>query len=204
MIDLIATTYRLQYDAGWEITREPDGACVVSFDGSDLSGDEDEANARLFVEALSNRIKLLIDDNWLQRRVAAEPDDGCCEAGSDTPEPHADHIAETYNEFGTPVSMFRCFHCQTIFTVCPAVEPEKHDQWIGCMADDCASYDEARDGDKLFDAGRVQRVGDRSGFQIVEHGRPAPEATAISSADLIARLAPFRGAIDDRGGGRGA
>lgn len=90
---------------------------------------------------------------------------------SDTAELRPEHIASTYNEFGTPASMFRCFHCQTIFTVCPVVEPEKHDQWIGCMAEDCASYDLARDGDKLFEAGKVQRVGDRSRFQIVEQGK---------------------------------
>lgn len=97
---------------------------------------------------------------------------GCDEPQEDdTAEPHHDHIAETFNEFGTPVSMFRCFYCRTVFTACPAVEPEKHDQWIGCMAEGCASYDEARDGDKLFEAGKVQRVGDRSRIQVVEEGK---------------------------------
>lgn len=45
--------YRLQYDAGWEIIRESDGACVAHFDGSDLGYDDNEAHGRLFVAALN-------------------------------------------------------------------------------------------------------------------------------------------------------
>jgi hypothetical protein len=77
------------------------------------------------------------------------------------------HIAETFNEYGTPVSMFRCSGCSTTFTVCPSVPEERRDQWSGCMGVDCTTYDEARDGDKLFDAGKVQRVGDRSHICLV-------------------------------------
>lgn len=77
------------------------------------------------------------------------------------------HLAETYNEHGTPVSLFQCESCPSTFTVCPAVPEDRRDQWTGCMADGCSTYDESRDGDKLFDAGKVRRVGDRSHLTVV-------------------------------------
>lgn len=83
-------------------------------------------------------------------------------------------VAETFNEYGTPVTMYLCGSCKTTFTVCPAVEPEHDDQWEGCLAETCASYDPARDGDKLFDAGKVHRVGDRSHIALV------PQQAAVS------------------------
>lgn len=76
-------------------------------------------------------------------------------------------IADTFNEYGTPVTLFSCPACNTTFTVCPAVEDDKLDQWTGCMAEDCTSYDPARDADKLFDEGKVHRVGDRSHLTVV-------------------------------------
>lgn len=79
-------------------------------------------------------------------------------------------VANTFNEYGTPVTMFQCGSCKETFTVCPAVDPKHDDQWVGCLADTCASYDPDRDGDKLFDAGKVHRVGDRSHFQVIEGG----------------------------------
>lgn len=77
-------------------------------------------------------------------------------------------IADTFNEYGTPVTMFRCKDCEGIFTVCPAVEDKKLDQWTGCLGEGCASYDTARDGDKLFEQGKVHRAGDRTGIRLVE------------------------------------
>lgn len=77
------------------------------------------------------------------------------------------HISETFNEYGTPVSMFRCVGCERAFTVCPAVPEEKRDQWSGCMGSECSTYDEKRDGDKLFGEGKVYRTGDRSHLKCV-------------------------------------
>lgn len=87
--------------------------------------------------------------------------------------PVVTHIAETFNEYGTPVSMFRCGGCETTFTVCPAVPEDQRDQWTGCMAETCSTYDEGRDGDKLFDAGKVRRVGDRSHLKAVQSAPPS-------------------------------
>lgn len=76
-------------------------------------------------------------------------------------------LTETFNEYGTPVTLYRCGSCAGTFTVCPAVAPEHDDQWAGCLGETCGSYDPHRDGDKLFDAGRVHRVGDRSHLTLV-------------------------------------
>jgi hypothetical protein len=54
------------------------------------------------------------------------------------------------NEYGTPVTGFRCKYCKETFTVCPAVPPEKFDQWDGCLGDNCSSYDINRDPTYLF------------------------------------------------------
>lgn len=80
-------------------------------------------------------------------------------------------IADTFNEYGTPVTMFSCPGCNTTFTVCPAVEDKDLDQWPGCLGDGCSTYDADRDADKLFDAGKVRRVGDRSDFTVIEGDR---------------------------------
>lgn len=77
-------------------------------------------------------------------------------------------ITETFNSYGTPVTMFRCQGCRSAFTVCPAVAPENDDQWTGCLGLGCLTYDETRDADKLFDEGRVRRVGDRSALCVIE------------------------------------
>lgn len=82
-------------------------------------------------------------------------------------------IATTFNEYGTPVTMFWCDECQTTFTVCPEQKPENDWQWAGCLGTTCPSYDEARDADKLFDEGKVFAVGDRSHIQVVPEGDPA-------------------------------
>lgn len=83
-------------------------------------------------------------------------------------------ISDTFNEYGTPVTLFHCPSCDSTFTVCPAVEDEHLDQWTGCLGDTCPSYDPDRDADKLFDEGKVRRVGDRSDFKVIEGGIPAP------------------------------
>lgn len=94
------------------------------------------------------------------------------------------YLAETFNEYGTPVSLFQCEGCKTTFTVCPAVPQDRRDQWDGCMAEGCSTYDEARDGDKLFDAGKVQRVGDRSQICLVP--------TTANSVGMSEANAPYR------------
>ena len=80
-------------------------------------------------------------------------------------------IADTFNEYGTPVTLFSCPGCDTTFTVCPAVEDDALDQWPGCLGEGCPTYDPDRDADKLFDEGKVRRVGDRSDFTMIEGDR---------------------------------
>lgn len=86
-------------------------------------------------------------------------------------------IADTFNEYGTPVTMFACVGCGSTFTVCPAVPEDKQEQWTGCMAERCSTYDEARDADKLLDQGKVQRVGDRSCFTVIDGAALSPKNT---------------------------
>lgn len=81
-------------------------------------------------------------------------------------------LADTFNEYGTPVTLFSCSGCNTTFTVCPAVEDDALDQWTGCLAETCSTYDPDRDADKLFDEGKVRRVGDRSDFTVIDGGQP--------------------------------
>jgi hypothetical protein len=64
-------------------------------------------------------------------------------------------LRQTTNEYGTSVVEYRCETCGELFTICPAPDPEEDEQWTGCMAPTCASYDPARDADKLFDDGDV-------------------------------------------------
>lgn len=71
-------------------------------------------------------------------------------------------IADTFNEYGTPVTMFMCGSCHTVFTVCPAQQSENDAQWTDCLAPSCPSYDAGRDADKLLEEGKVFAVGDRS------------------------------------------
>jgi hypothetical protein len=60
------------------------------------------------------------------------------------------------NEFGTPVDAYRCDTCGDEFTVCPANDDRSRDEdWSGCMALTCASYNPRRDADKFFDDGDV-------------------------------------------------
>lgn len=72
------------------------------------------------------------------------------------------YLGETTNEYGTPVSEFMCYECKQFFTVCPAVDVEKRQEWDGdgCLAVDCPTYDPARDADFLFEMGLCVREKD--------------------------------------------
>lgn len=80
-------------------------------------------------------------------------------------------VRKTNNEYGTPVVEYRCETCGELFTICPAPKPEQDDQWAGCLAPMCGSYDPSRDVDKWFEEGRVR---------------------AIAQGDGSSRLVPFR------------
>ncbi len=53
----------------------------------------------------------------------------------------------TVNDYGTLVSLHRCWSCGNEFTVCP---PQEAEVWGGCLAETCGSYDEKRDVDWMF------------------------------------------------------
>ena len=59
-----------------------------------------------------------------------------------------------FNDYGTLVSEHRCDECGLPFTICPAKDgPEGDAFWGGCcLAEECESYDESRDIDKVWDA----------------------------------------------------
>lgn len=59
-------------------------------------------------------------------------------------------IGMSRNECGTLISLHRCETCGKEFTLCPA-RSDDAPGWENCLARDCASYDEARDADRLFD-----------------------------------------------------
>lgn len=63
-----------------------------------------------------------------------------------------DHM-QGVNEYGTPISLHFCNKCGAPFTVCPAVKPERLDQWNDCLGDECPSYDIDRDPTCLFSGG---------------------------------------------------
>ena len=64
-------------------------------------------------------------------------------------------LRDEINEHGTPVTVFLCEYCEREFTVCPAVPDINLDNWQGCTAPDCSSYDEERDIDKQIEEGGV-------------------------------------------------
>lgn len=55
------------------------------------------------------------------------------------------------NEYGSPISVHRCPDCGDEFTVCPPVG----DDWGGCLAPTCKSYDPDRDMDSIFNNDRI-------------------------------------------------
>jgi hypothetical protein len=67
------------------------------------------------------------------------------------------YLRESENEFGTRISVFTCDQCSEEFTVCPAVEPWRHDEWTGCMAETCESYEPTRDAELYFSLGMVEK-----------------------------------------------
>lgn len=69
----------------------------------------------------------------------------------------------TVNEYGTPVTKYKCETCDGVFTVCPAPTPDNDKYWQGCTAPECGSYDPNRDIDKWFDEGRVRSVSNGDG-----------------------------------------
>lgn len=64
-------------------------------------------------------------------------------------------LRQTTNGYGTSVVEYRCETCGETFMVCPAPSLEEDEQWTGCQARTCGSYDPARDADRLFDDGDV-------------------------------------------------
>ncbi len=66
--------------------------------------------------------------------------------------PKGMYLRESKNEYGTPVSFFRCGFCGKEYDVCPSVEESMRDSWAegGCQEDSCPSYDPKRDADILF------------------------------------------------------
>lgn len=58
-------------------------------------------------------------------------------------------IGTCMNEYGALVSLHRCPGCGCEFTVCPPV-PDGQD-WGGCQAETCSTYDKNRDVDRLID-----------------------------------------------------
>lgn len=54
------------------------------------------------------------------------------------------------NEYGMVISVHKCKTCDRQFTVCPPI-PVGVSGWDECLADDCASYDRARDADRFFE-----------------------------------------------------
>lgn len=67
-------------------------------------------------------------------------------------------IAESVNDYGTPVSVHVCETCGNSFTLCPLVTDKESTKWPDCLAQECESYDEDRDVDKLFDDGEEWKI----------------------------------------------
>lgn len=60
-------------------------------------------------------------------------------------------IGDSFNKYGTPITTFLCEVCNSRFSVCPAIPDNGLEQWKGCLARNCKSYDPVRDIDKMFD-----------------------------------------------------
>lgn len=67
-------------------------------------------------------------------------------------------IRDDVNEHGTPLTVFRCEFCDKEFSVIPAVPDINLDNWKGCTAPDCESYDEKRDVDKMIEEDGVTLI----------------------------------------------
>lgn len=76
-------------------------------------------------------------------------------------------LRDDVNEYGTPVTWFRCEACGGDFSVCPAVPPERLDNWGGCLDEGCPSYDLSRDAEVFFapdDPALIEGVDPGAGF----------------------------------------
>lgn len=80
------------------------------------------------------------------------------------------YIREGINDYGTPVSWFNCDDCGDEFSVCPAVPEDQRDEWDGCMADTCTSYDIERDVSIFFEPMAEAGLIVRSAPKGNEHG----------------------------------
>lgn len=67
-------------------------------------------------------------------------------------------IGDAFNEFGVAITVFKCEYCGNEFTVVPAVSDDKLDQWTGCLAPECKSYDQMRDVDALLFFGVIDSI----------------------------------------------
>lgn len=63
------------------------------------------------------------------------------------------NCGEHVNEYGTRVYARNCEACGRFFTICPYPENGTTKNWECCLAEDCSSYDESRDVDKMIDDG---------------------------------------------------
>ena len=67
-------------------------------------------------------------------------------------------LRDDVNEYGTPITVFKCDFCGEEYSVCPAIPDVKLDDWNGCQMEWCESYDESRDANKMFDDPDVEFV----------------------------------------------
>lgn len=81
------------------------------------------------------------------------------------------YIKESKNEYGTPISVFKCDFCGQEFTVCPAIKPEDRKSWNGCGAPDCESYDPARDVSRYFVGGKCEVRKTKDGICLIPPGK---------------------------------
>lgn len=108
-------------------------------------------------------------------------------------------LRETVNECGTPVVEYRCETCGDTFTVCPAPPSEDDDQWTGCQATICASYEPDRDADKFFDDGNVASMAQRRG-QVIRRPANAPRSWTKDDDWLVCACGSFAFNVMKRGG----
>lgn len=78
-------------------------------------------------------------------------------------------LSDGVNEFGTPITNFKCDYCGSKFSVCPAIEDKHLDSFKGCTIHPCESYDPKRDIDILFmDKKELQDHTEKTGIVDIE------------------------------------
>lgn len=65
-------------------------------------------------------------------------------------------IRDDVNDFGTPITVFKCDFCHKYFTVCPKVPDDNLHSWRGCLSIECESYTPNRDVDALLFFGCIE------------------------------------------------